>query len=193
MGGIGSVINNVVGGITGTNSAANAQINAASQSNAMQQQMYQQMLERLNPYLQAGQSGLNGLQSLVNDRGGALNDYYNSREYADLASQARYQQLAGAEATGGLGATATGNALASIAPQLGQGYLNNRYNTLSGLAGMGLSAAGAMNQAGGGYANAYGNNMSQIGAAQAGQATAGFNSLMNTAGLALGAYQFLQK
>ena len=34
--------------------------------------------------------------------GQALNQYYNSQQYKDLAGQARYQSLAAAEATGGL-------------------------------------------------------------------------------------------
>lgn len=188
MSGITKTIGSVIGGITGTSAAADAQVNAANKANAMQQQMYKDQVQRMTPYYDAGSTALSGLQNLVNNRSGTLADYYNSSEYSGLANLARYQQLAGAEATGGLGSTATSNALATIAPQLGQQYLNSQYNNLMGLTGVGMNAANTMNASGSNYANAYGNNMSQIGAAQAGKETAGFNSLMGLGGLALGAY-----
>lgn len=110
-----------------------------------------------------------------------------------LSDQARYQGLNAAEATGGLGSTATGNMLSSIAPQLGQNYLsmmtdqqNNMYGQLLGLSNVGLSAAGANNAVAGDYSNAYGNNMAQIGASKAGKAQSGFNSLMQIGGVASG-------
>lgn len=189
MGGaVGDVVGGVVGGITGTNKAADAQVNAANQSNALQQQMYQEAIQRYAPFLEAGMSGLQGLTGLVNNRAGALADYYNSQEFSDLSNQARYQQLASAEATGGLGASATSNGLAAIAPQLGQSYMDSQYNRLMGLTGVGMNAAGMQTNAGNNYGNAYSQNMSQIGAAQAGKATAPFGSLMGLAGLGLGAY-----
>lgn len=172
MGGIGKAIGGVVGGITGSNAAADAQVNAANAANNMQYQIYQEQQQRVAPFFNAGQTALGGLQGLVNDRQGTLNNFYNSGEYTGLANQARYQQLAAAEATGGLGSTAFGNSLASIAPQLGQNYLNTQYNNLLGLTNVGLSAAGTQNAAAGNYANAYGQNQAQIGAAQAGNALA---------------------
>lgn len=191
MSGIGKAIGSVVGGITGSNAAADAQVKAANQSNQTSWNIYQDQVNRLAPFLNAGQTALTGLQGIAGqpiDRNSLLNDYYNSAEYQGLANQARYQGLSAAEATGGLGSTATGNMLSSIAPQLGQNYLammtdqqNNMYNQLLGLANVGLSAGGAANAAGGQYSNTYGQNMGQIGAAQAGKATAGFNTLINGA------------
>lgn len=168
MGGIGKTIGKVVGGITGANAAADAQVSAANAANDTNYKIYQEQVQRMAPFFDAGQTALAGLQGLVNDRQGTLNNFYNSGEYQGLANQARYQQLAAAEATGGLGSTATSNGLASIAPQLGQNYLNSQYNNLLGLTNVGLNAGGAQNAAAGNYATSYGQNMSQIGAAQAG-------------------------
>ncbi|OWF83340.1 DNA transfer protein [Yersinia kristensenii] len=181
MGGIAKGIGNVLGSITGANQAADAQTNAANQSNEMNWKIYQDQKQTMAPFLSMGQSFSGSLQDLLNNRSGTLNNYYNSSEYKGLADQARYQQLAGAEATGGLGSTATSNGLASIAPQLGQQYLNDRYNQLLGGVNIGLSAGGASNAAAGNYASNYGQNMGQIGSAQAGRSLA--NGQLLTQGL----------
>lgn len=176
--GIGNALGSVVGGITGANQAADAQVKAANQSNATNLQIYREQQARLNPWLTAGQTALTGLTGIAGnpiDRNASLQSYFSSPEYRQLSDQARYQGLNAAEATGGLGSTATGNMLAAIAPQLGQNYLsmmtdqqNNMYQQLMGLSNVGLSAAGASNAAAGNYANSYGDNVSQIGAAKAG-------------------------
>lgn len=196
MSAIGKAVGKVVGGITGANAAADAQVSAANSANENSWRIYQDQKQTLAPFLSAGQSGLAGLQSIAGkpiDRNALLNNYYNSQEYQGLANQARYQQLAGAEATGGLGSTATSNGLASIAPQLGQNYLgmmtdqqNNMYQQLLGLSNIGLSAGGAQNAAAGNYANTYGQNMGQIGAANAGAATSGLSGLASMVGLGAG-------
>lgn len=193
---VGKALNSVVGGITGANKAADAQIGAAKDSNQMAWNIYQDQKKTNQPFLNAGLTGLTGLQGIAGkpiDRNASLDEYYASPEYQMLSDQARYQSLNAAEATGGLGSTATGNMLASIAPQLGQNYLsmltdqqNNMYGQLLGLTNVGLSAAGANNAAAGDYSNAYGNNMQQIGASKAGKAQSGFNSLMQIGGVASG-------
>jgi len=188
MGGIGKAVGNVIGSVTGANAAADAQVSAANQSNALAQQIYNDQVERMTPYYDAGSTALSGLQSLVNNRSGTLNDYYNSSEYAGLANQARYQQLASSEATGGLGSTATSNALASIAPQLGQNYLSSQYNNLMGLTGIGINAANTMNSAGSNYSSAYTNNVNQIGAAQAGNSLANGQALTQGLGFLTGLF-----
>ncbi|EFH3040026.1 DNA transfer protein [Escherichia coli] len=193
---VGKALNSVVGGITGANKAADAQIGAAKDSNQMAWNIYQDQKKTNQPFLNAGLTGLTGLQGIAGkpiDRNTSLAAYYASPEHQMLSDQARYQSLNAAEATGGLGSTATGNMLASIAPQLGQNYLsmltdqqNNMYGQLLGLTNVGLSAAGANNAAAGDYSNAYGNNMQQIGASKAGKAQSGFNSLMQIGGVASG-------
>ncbi|MEI7219126.1 DNA transfer protein [Pectobacterium carotovorum] len=196
MSGIAKGIGNIVGSITGANQAADAQVNAANQSNATNLQIYREQQDRLKPWLTAGQTGLSGLTGIAGkpiDRNASLQSYFASPEYQQLANQARYQGLNAAEATGGLGSTATGNMLSSIAPQLGQNYLNmmtdqqnNMYQQLMGLSNVGLTAAGASNAAAGNYSNSYANNMSQIGAAQAKNYLANGNALTGGLGFLSG-------
>lgn len=196
MSGIAKGVGKVVGSITGANQAAKAQENAANQSNATNLQIYREQQQRLQPWLAAGQTGLAGLVGLAGkpiDRNAELQNYFSSPEYQMLSDQARNQTLRSAQATGGLGSTATGNQLSSIAPQLGQNYLsmmtdqqNNMYQQLMGLSNVGLSAAGASNAAAGNYANSYGQNMSQIGAAQAGNYLANGNALTQGLGFLSG-------
>lgn len=193
---VGDAIGSVVGGITGSNKAADAQINAANQSAALSKEQFDIIQHNLAPFLQFGTGQLQGLAGLMQplDRQGELASYYNSPEFAIQSRQARGQQLAAAEATGGLGSTSTGNALASIAPQLGMSYLGQReaqqadlFNRLFAGAGMGLNAATQQGQAGQNYVSQASNAFGQSGAAQAGKATAGFNTLMGLGGMFVGA------
>lgn len=196
MGGIAKGIGNVVGSITGANQAADAQVSASRDANSNAWNIYQDQKKTLAPFLSAGQNGLSGLVGLAGipiDREGLLNQYYNGQEFNDMANQARYQQLASAEATGGLGSTATANGLGSIAPQLAQNYLsmmtdqqNNMYSQLMGLTNVGLNAGGASNAAAGQYANSYTNNMNQIGASKAGLSLANGNALTQGLGFLAG-------
>lgn len=101
----------------------------------------------------------------------ALNDYYNSDQYKQLANQARYQTLQSAEATGGLGSTATSNQLATIAPTLGQNWLSGQMNNYQNLTNIGLGALTGQATAGQNYAN----NASQLYQQQANAAAASAN------------------
>lgn len=116
---------------------------------------------------------VNQLQNLssLEGQGQALNQYYNSQQYKDLAGQARYQSLAAAEATGGLGSTATSNQLATIAPTLGQSWLSNQMSNYNNLANIGLGALQGQANAGQTYAN----NMSSIAQQSAALAAANAN------------------
>ncbi|EGS6368795.1 DNA transfer protein, partial [Salmonella enterica] len=96
---------------------------------------------------------------------------YNSQQYQDFVGQARYQNLAAAEATGGLGSTATSNQLAAIAPTLGQQWLSGQMNNYQNLANIGLGALQGQANAGQTYAN----NMSQISQQSAALAAANAN------------------
>lgn len=196
MSGVFKSVGNVIGSITGANQAADAQKSAANQSNATALQIYNDQKQTLSPFLSAGQTALTGLQGVAGkpiDRNALLQSYFVSPEYQQLANQARYQGLNAAEATGGLGSTATGNMLSSIAPQLGQNYLsmmtdqqNNMYNQFLGLTNVGLSAGGATNAAAGNYSNAVQSNLGQIGAANAGASLAAGNALTSGLGYLAG-------
>lgn len=162
--GSGAAVSSIIGGI-GAHKAAKQQQNYQDKAMNQQRQGYESATSWLSPYQEAGQSGLAGLQSIAGqpiDRNQLLSDYFNSQEYQSQANQARYQQLAGAEATGGLGSTATSNGLATIAPTLGQNYLTdmtnqqqNMYSQLMGLSGMGAESANAL----GNWAMNQGNTM----------------------------------
>ncbi|MGL4754819.1 MAG: hypothetical protein ACRCXB_20810 [Aeromonadaceae bacterium] len=193
---VGDAIGSVVGGITGANQAADAQTNAANQSAAISKEQFEAIQKNLAPFLQFGTNQLQGLQGVMQplNRQEELATYYSSPEFALQSRQARGQQLAASEATGGLGSTSTGNALASIAPTLGMSYLGQReaqqadlFNRLMAGAGMGLNAASMQGTAGQNYVSQASNAFNQAGAAQAGGAMSGFNTLMGLGGTFIGA------
>ena len=130
-------------------------------------------MQNLAPFTPLAQQYVSQLQGLstLQGQGQALNDYYNSQQYKDLAGQARYQSLMSAEATGGLGSTATGNQLAAIAPTLGQNWLSGQMNNYQNLANIGLGALTGQANAGQNYAN----NASQLFQQQANAAAANAN------------------
>lgn len=160
----GGAVSGILGGI-GANKAAKQQQKYQDKAMDQQRQGYNDAVNWMSPYEKAGQTGLAGLQAIAGqpiDRNKALAEYFASPEYKMMGDQARYQGLNAAEATGGLGSTATGNMLASIAPTLGQNYLTdmtnqqqNMYGQLMGLSGFGAEAANAL----GNYAIGQGNNM----------------------------------
>ena len=119
--------------------------------------------------MEVGIPALSQLQNLMSPEGQAqaLNNFYNSQQFNDLASQARYQSLNASEATGGLGSTATGNQLATIAPALGQNFLSNQMQNYGNLVGIGINAATGQASAGQSYANNVGQLLQNIGAANA--------------------------
>lgn len=162
--GIGGAVSGVIGGI-GAHKAAKQQQKYQDKAMGQQREGYQNAVNWVSPYEQAGQSALAGLQGIAGkpiDRNQLLAGYFQSPEYKMMADQARYQSLNAAEATGGLGSTATSNQLASIAPMLGQNYLSdmtnqqqNMYAQLLGLSGLGAESANAL----GNYAIGQGNTM----------------------------------
>ncbi|ENL5534551.1 DNA transfer protein [Shigella flexneri] len=168
--------------------AAEAQKYAAD----LQNQQWQTIMKNLAPFTPLAEQYVNQLQNLSSlegqgqalnqyynsqqykdlaGQGQALNQYYNSQQYKDLAGQARYQSLAAAEATGGLGSTATSNQLATIAPTLGQSWLSNQMSNYNNLANVGLGALQGQANAGQTYAN----NMSSIAQQSAALAAANAN------------------
>lgn len=126
----------------GGDSGAKEQARATEKGIELQREMWQTNMQNLAPFTPLAQQYVSQLQNLssLQGQGQALNQYYNSQQYKDLAGQARYQSLAAAEATGGLGSTATGNQLAAIAPTLGQNWLSGQMNNYNNLANIGLGA-----------------------------------------------------
>lgn len=139
----------------GGDGGASAQAKAINKQTDLQKQQWQTVMNNLAPFTPLAQQYIGQLQNLssLQGQGQALDQYYNSQQYQDLAGQARYQSLAAAEATGGLGSTATSNQLATIAPTLGQSWLNGQMQNYSNLANIGLGALQGQANAGQTYAN----------------------------------------
>ncbi|AYH33226.1 DNA transfer protein [Pectobacterium parmentieri] len=171
MGGVikaaGGAVSSVLGGI-GAYKGTKEQAKAQDRAMAASQAGYNSAVNWMSPYEEAGASALAGLQGLAGkpiDRNSLLANYYKSPEFTMMANQARYQGLNAAEATGGLGSTATGNMLSSIAPTLGQNYLadmtdqqQTMYGQLMGLSNMGAQSANAL----GNFAVGQGNTMATL-------------------------------
>jgi hypothetical protein len=157
----------------GGDSGSGAQADAINKQTDLQREQWQTVMNNLAPFTPMAQQYVGQLQGLstLGGQQQALGDYYNSGQFKDLANQARYQQLAGAEATGGLGSTATANGLATIAPTLGQNWLSGQMNNYQNLANIGLGALQGQANAGQSYAN----NMGQLYQQQASLAAANAN------------------
>ena len=121
----------------------------------IQNQQFERVMNGLAPLTPLASKYINQLQNLSSPEGQAqaLNGYYNSQQFNDYSNQARYQNLAAAEAMGGLGSTATSNSLASIAPALGESWLNGQMNNYNNLANIGLGALQGQANAGQTFAN----------------------------------------
>ncbi|EKS2355536.1 DNA transfer protein [Salmonella enterica] len=162
------------GGKGGSSSSGAKEAAKATQYAAdLQNQQFNTIMNNLKPFTPLADKYIGSLEGLssLEGQGQALNDYYNSQQYKDLAGQARYQNLAAAEATGGLGSTATSNQLSAIAPTLGQQWLSGQMNNYQNLANIGLGALQGQANAGQTYAN----NMSQISQQSAALAAANAN------------------
>lgn len=158
---------------------------ATKQATKLQREQWQTTMNNLAPFTPLAQQYVSQLQNLstLGGQNAALNQYYGSDQYKALADQARYQSLNAAEATGGLGSTATSNQLASIAPQLGQNWLSGQMNNYQNLANMGFGALTGQMNAGQSYAN----NVGQLGQQGAGIAAANANKPSKLGGFAMGA------
>ncbi|MGL9720504.1 DNA transfer protein [Symbiopectobacterium sp.] len=157
----------------GSDNGAGAQADAMNRATALQREQWQTVMNNLSPFTPLAQQYVTQLQDLssLSGQNSALNSYYNSDQYKQLANQARYQSLAAAEANGGLGSTATGNMLSSIAPTLGQNWLSGQMSNAQNLANIGLGALQGQANAGQTYAN----NAGQLYQQQASLAAANAN------------------
>ncbi|ELQ6121943.1 DNA transfer protein [Cronobacter sakazakii] len=157
----------------GGDGGASAQAKAINKQTDLQREQWQTVMNNLAPFTPLAQQYVSQLQNLSSLQGqnSALNSYYGSDQYKQLANQARYQTLQSAEATGGLGSTATSNQLATIAPTLGQTWLSGQMQNYNNLANIGLGALQGQANAGQTYAN----NMGALYQQQANLAAANAN------------------
>lgn len=174
---VASPITGLLGGI-GAQKGANEQAAYADKSLNLYQEMMNQARADLAPYRTFGQQGMPMLmqanQDANYDRSAALGDYFAGPEYAMLQQQAAQNQMAGGEAMGGMGATSTGNSLASIAPQLGMSHLATKdalaqdaFNRALNITNIGSGAAGSTAAISSGGASGAANLMLNKGSAEA--------------------------
>lgn len=161
------------GGKGGGDNGAGAQAEAMKYSADLQNDQFNRIMANLAPFTDYAQKYVGQMANLstLEGQNQALQGYYGSDQYKGMADQARYQALNAAEATGGLGSTATMNQLAAIAPTLGQSWLGDQMNNAQNLANIGLGALQGQANAGQNYAN----NMGSLYQQQAALAAANAN------------------
>ncbi|MCE7642285.1 tail fiber domain-containing protein [Vibrio fluvialis] len=188
-------------GAQATRNAAETSADLGYKTLGMQQDWLNYIKNQFEPYSEAGQKALgqqmgqlSTLKSLSNseyptfDAAPSYADLANSQEFKDLNNQAQYSLLNASEATGGLGSTATGNALgASTANVLsnlyGQKYAENvdqynadvaarndlysrnldYFNALGAISGRGLQGSQGLGSFGGDTLSGMASTMSGIG------------------------------
>jgi hypothetical protein len=176
----------LIGGALSANAAsdaADAQIAASQQANATQERMFNQVQQNLQPYMQAGNQGVSSLSSFLSPGGAGTTPFTADtfKQYVDPGYQFQLEQ--GQQGINNRNAADSGALSGAALKDLvnyNQGMANtayenafNRYQTqqgnifqrLSGLANIGLGAAGGASSA----AQNAGNQISanQIGAGNA--------------------------
>lgn len=159
-------------GAQSTASAAEASNQLGQQTLAMQKDWLNYIKGQYEPYSEAGQRALTAQEGMLSQLA-AGPDYEaaaNSQAFQEANRQAQYSLLNSAEATGGLGSTATGNALgASSANVLSNvaneqyGNLYNYFNALGALSGQGLQGSQGVGSFGGDTISGMAGTMSGIG------------------------------
>jgi hypothetical protein len=165
-----------------------AQMHAQQLAIAEQRRQFDALVKRSQPYMQAGQMGLNGMLNLAGLNGSqaqkkAVNGLQNGADFQESLQQGENAILGNAAATGGLRGGNTQAALGQFAPAMLQQAIDQQYARFGGLGQMGQNTAmsvgtqgmGMANQIGatlGGTANQIGTQYGNIGQAQAGQAIA---------------------
>ena len=142
--------------------SAEAQLAAGKAGQDYQERIYEQQRKDFQPYMQAGYKALDGLQGLTDptQRGKMLAEYYESPEFAAMSDMSATEKARLGAVTGGLRSGEMYRDLESIRPQLGQQFLTNQYNQLTGLANLGMGATSQGAQAAGQYGQNM--NLSQI-------------------------------
>lgn len=180
--------------------AARAQTRAAQAGIDTQDEGLDKIMGFLQPYADAGASGLDSLKNLLglngtNSQQSALDALQQSPQLTSVLKQGENAILQNASATGGLRGGNTQDALSRYAGDAFSRLIDSQFQKLAGVTNLGYSAA--TNQANAVQANA--NNvtglLTQQGQAQAGQALASgnavagsLNGISNGIGAAFGAY-----
>jgi hypothetical protein len=138
--------------------AAQAGIDTVNTATQAGQQQFAQQNEQLQklfaPYTQAGTQGLQAQNDLNGLNGPeaqqrAINGIQNGSEYQTMLAQGNTNILQNASATGGVRGGNTQGALGTFAPTLLNNLVNNQYQRLGGITGLGAQ----MTQGLAGYTN----------------------------------------
>ena len=166
----------------GGDGGAGAQAKAQQQAIDLQRDQWNTVMNNLKPYADVGLPALQQLQGLMtlDGQNKAANDFFGSELYKTQADQARYQNLNAAEATGGLGSTATANQLSAIGPQLFNSWLGGQMQNYG-------NAASGQATAGQNFANNTGQLLQGLGSIRAGQAQQPSSLSRGISGAATGA------
>ena len=135
-----------------TTQAANISAQAAREQLALQQRIYEESIKRQQPFLEMGTNALNRLNALNQPGANAAQFLQMDPGYAFRLGEGQKALERSAAARGGLMSGATGKALTRYGQDYGSQEYTNAYNRLAGIAGLGPSAAGVMNNLGSGYA-----------------------------------------
>lgn len=173
IGGLGS---NYLQGRAAQN-AANIQAGTAAQGQQQLQQAYAALLESLKPYTDAGSAAISQQGNLIGLNGNtaqqtAIDALKASPQFTSAQQLGENRILANASATGGLRGGNVQGALAQFSPALLASTINDQYNRLAGVSGMGLNATTTGGNAGSNTATNVANLLQQQGQAQAGGALA---------------------
>ncbi|MFL1475208.1 hypothetical protein ACJOYF_18610 [Acinetobacter baumannii] len=159
------------------NQASEAQTEASQAAIDEQKRQFDAVQELMKPYVNAGTGALAGQQDLLGLNGAAkqqaaINSINNSSAMKTYLQQGENAILQNSSATGGLRGGNTQSALSQFRPQLLNQLINQQYQNLGGLTSIGQNSAAGVGNAGMQSANNIGNLLSQMGAAQAGNAMA---------------------
>lgn len=156
----------------GDGGAAKAQAKTQQQAIDLQRTQWDTVMNNLKPYAEVGLPALQGLQGLMTLEGQdkAANDFFGSGLYQRMSDQARYQVLRSAQATGGLGSTATANQLSAIGPQLYNDWLGGQMQNYGNMLNIGMNATSGQATSGQNFANNTGQLLQGLGSIRVGQA-----------------------
>lgn len=157
--------------------ASQAQIEQSEAAIAEQQAAREELRRLLSPYTSAGTSSLQMMLGALGLNGAdAENQFVTNQEnspiFQALARQGEDAILQNASATGGLRGGNVQGALAQFRPALLNQFLEQRYGRLADLTALGQRSAAGVGAGSMNTATNIGNIMGDIGAAQAGAATA---------------------
>lgn len=179
---------NLVSGFLGANAsrrAANAQLDASREANALTRSIYDQQRADFAPYREAGVSALSQIQNLLRNP----NAITEQPDYKFGLDQGTRALNSGAAARGMTYSGAQGKALTRFGQDYAGTKLNDSYNRLASIAGIGQQATGATSNAAGNYGAQVGNNLIGMGNAQGSSYVGGANAWGGAIGNALQNYQ----